>query len=135
MAFPVGVVDFVIWVVTICFLLYRYASRNRNYWKDQNLVHEEFSLILGQAKRLLTKPPCLCDQERYQKFGRVFGIYEGGKPTLVVADPELVKQILVKDFTAFPNKRMNGLIQDCAKVTCDHLKLAAEKEANIDIKQ
>ncbi|XP_077564655.1 cytochrome P450 3A13-like [Haemaphysalis longicornis] len=84
----------------------RYASRNRNYWNDQNLVHEEFSLILGPAKRLLTKPPCLCDQERYQKFGRVFGIYEGGKPTLVVADPDLVKQILVKDCHVFPNGRL-----------------------------
>ncbi|XP_077538346.1 cytochrome P450 3A24-like, partial [Haemaphysalis longicornis] len=173
MAFLLGPVDVIILVATTCFLLYRYAARNRNYWRDQKVVHETFSLIFGPAKRLLSKPSCLSDQERYKKFGRVFGIYEGGKPTLVVADPELVKQILVKDFPAFPNRRlrqlkdsilsnmmifayvdrwrkirpaaspafstgklkkMNGLIQDCAKVTCDHLKLAAKKEADIDIK-
>ncbi|XP_077564072.1 cytochrome P450 3A24-like isoform X3 [Haemaphysalis longicornis] len=174
MAFLLGLVDVIILVATTCFLFYRYAARNRNYWRDQKVVHEKFSLIFGPAKRLLSKPSCQSDQERYQKFGRVFGIYEGGKPTLVVADPELVKQILVRDFPAFPNRRlrqlkdsilsnmmvfayvdrwrkirpaaspafstgklkkMNGLIQDCAKVTCDHLKLAAEKEADIDIKQ
>lgn len=174
MAFLLGIVDVVILVATTCFLLYRYAARNRNYWSDQKIIHEKFSLIFGPAKRLLTKPSCLSDQERYQKFGRFFGIYEGGQPTLVVAEPELVKQILVKDFPVFPNRRlrqfkdsilsnmmifayvdrwrkirpaaspafstgklkkMNGLIQDCAKVTCEHLKQAAEKKADIDIKQ
>ncbi|XP_077563553.1 cytochrome P450 3A24-like isoform X2 [Haemaphysalis longicornis] len=107
-------------------------------------------------------------------MGRLFGIYEGGKPSLVVAEPDLVKQVLVKDFQLLPNRRvmtssdpifdnmmvfspveswrrirpaaspafstgklrkMNSLIQDCARITCGHLKAAAEKERDVDIKQ
>lgn len=174
MALLLSFADVIIFVVVVCALLYTYASRKRNFWKNQNVPHEEFSLILGPAKRLLFKPMTLSDQERYQKMGRLFGVYEGGKPKLVVAEPDLVKQVLVKDFYQLPNRRahaisdpifdnmmafaplevwrktrpavspafstgklrkMNALIQDCAKVTCRHLKAAAEEHADIDVKQ
>lgn len=174
MVFLLGLADVVILVATACVLFYMYAARNRNFWKEQNIVHEEFSLIFGQTVRLLSKPICLTDQERYKKMGRLFGIYEGGKPTLVVAEPDLVKQVLVKDFQLLPNRRMrrtldpildnmmvlapveswrrirpaaspafstgklrkmNALIQDCAKITCEHLKAAAEEERDVDMKQ
>ncbi|XP_070384834.1 probable cytochrome P450 9f2 [Dermacentor albipictus] len=76
-----------------------------NFWKDQGIVHEKLSVVFGPILRLVMKPICLSDQERCQKMGRVFGIYEGGKPTLMVSDPELVKQVLVKDFHPLPNRR------------------------------
>ncbi|KAL3194380.1 hypothetical protein MRX96_046118 [Rhipicephalus microplus] len=156
MALLLGFADVVIFLVVVCTLVYTYASRKRNFWKNQNVRHEEFSLILGPAKRLLFKPMALSDQERYQKMGRLFGVYEGGKPKLVVAEPDLVKQVLVKDFYMLPNRighatadpifdnmmalaslevwrktrpavspafstgklrKMNALIQDCARVT------------------
>ncbi|XP_075548364.1 cytochrome P450 3A41-like isoform X3 [Dermacentor variabilis] len=152
----------------------KYAARNRNFWKDQGVVHEKLSVVLGPILRLVMKPICLGDQERCQKMGRVFGIYEGGMPALMVSDPELVKQVLVKDFHLFPNRRqrqfdnamlnnmmvfapverwrrirpaaspafstgklrkMNSLIQECAKVTCRHLRNAAEKAEDVDVKQ
>ncbi|KAL9967756.1 hypothetical protein ACROYT_G026048 [Oculina patagonica] len=39
-----------------------------------------------------------------KNYGKVFTICLGGKPSLVVADPELVKQIMVKDFPNFRNR-------------------------------
>lgn len=39
-----------------------------------------------------------------KKYGKVFAICLGGRPTLVVADPELLKLILVKDFPSFHNR-------------------------------
>ncbi|KAG0439635.1 hypothetical protein HPB47_016572 [Ixodes persulcatus] len=45
------------------------------------------------------------DQDRYRKFGKLFGVYEGAEPVLFVADPELVKRVLVKDFPSLPNRR------------------------------
>ena len=39
-----------------------------------------------------------------RKYGKVFAVCLGGKPTLVVADPELLKQIMVKDFSKFRNR-------------------------------
>ncbi|CAN7993192.1 unnamed protein product, partial [Ixodes hexagonus] len=46
------------------------------------------------------------DQERYIKYGKVYGTFEGGKPSLFVADPELIKQVLVRDFPKLPNRRV-----------------------------
>ncbi|XP_064471830.1 cytochrome P450 3A24-like isoform X2 [Ornithodoros turicata] len=166
--------DWLILGVTAAILLYMYAARYRNYWKNQNVTEEPFALILGPLLNLLYKPFFELDQERYQKYGKVFGVYEGGKPTLLVADPEIIKKVLVKDFGAFPNrrrmtfhdplldnmmsiapveqwrkirpavspafstgklKRMTDLIENCARITRDHLQKAAEKNSSIDLKQ
>ncbi|KAH9368445.1 hypothetical protein HPB48_012625 [Haemaphysalis longicornis] len=97
-----------------------------------------------------------------------------GNVILFAAEPEIVKQVLVKDFQIFPNRRafefgdplldnmmsatpverwrnirpvaspafstakmrmMNSLIEDCAKVTAEHLKEAASKKEDIDVVQ
>ena len=42
--------------------------------------------------------------EYLRKYGQVFAICLGGRPSLVVADPELLKQIMVKDFPNFRNR-------------------------------
>ena len=39
-----------------------------------------------------------------KKYGKVFAICLGGEPSLVVADPELLKQIMIKDFPNFRNR-------------------------------
>ncbi|CAN7950439.1 unnamed protein product, partial [Ixodes pacificus] len=155
-------------------LFLRYAARYRNYWKDQNVNQEEFSLIFAAVRRMMFKPFHQMDQDRYLEFGKLFGVYEGTKPVLFVADPELVKRVLVKDFPSLPNRRaftfndplldnmmstlpvekwrrirpaaspafstgklrkMNSLIADCARKTAEHLKLTAEKEGELNIKQ
>lgn len=45
------------------------------------------------------------DQEIYNKYGTIVGVYEGLRPTLMIGDPELIRDILVKDFHNFPNHR------------------------------
>uniref|UniRef100_A0A3P9KLC9 Thromboxane-A synthase n=1 Tax=Oryzias latipes TaxID=8090 RepID=A0A3P9KLC9_ORYLA len=36
--------------------------------------------------------------------GRVCGYYLGRKPVVVIADPDLLRQVMVKDFSSFPNR-------------------------------
>ena len=40
----------------------------------------------------------------FYKYGRVYKSCFGRSPIIVVTDPEIVKQILVKDFHKFPNR-------------------------------
>ncbi|XP_076127632.1 thromboxane-A synthase isoform X2 [Alosa pseudoharengus] len=37
-------------------------------------------------------------------YGRVCGYYLGRKPVIVVADPDMLRQVMVKDFNMFPNR-------------------------------
>ena len=43
----------------------------------------------------------LCDY--IQRYGKVFAFTLGDRPSVVIADPDMLKQILVKDFWNFPN--------------------------------
>uniref|UniRef100_V5HDG8 Putative cytochrome n=1 Tax=Ixodes ricinus TaxID=34613 RepID=V5HDG8_IXORI len=85
-------------ILAVGFLLYLRASRYRNYWKEQNLPHEKFSLFFGSTFQLITKPLQVVEEALYKKYGRLFGVFEDGKPVLFVAEPELLKNIFVKDF-------------------------------------
>ena len=39
--------------------------------------------------------------EKFKRFGRTYGRYDGAIPVLVTKDPELVKSVLVKNFDNF----------------------------------
>lgn len=170
----VGLPDWILLVATALVLLYMYITRNSNYWKKQNVVHMTFFETFGMLPKILRMPIHELDLGNQRKYGKLYGAFEGSSPTLIVSDPEIVKQVLVKDFSQLANRRlltfnddilnnmmsvatverwrrirpavspafstgklrkMNGLIQDCAKLTCEHLHKAAENKEELDIKQ
>jgi cytochrome P450 family 3 subfamily A len=48
------------------------------------------------------------DTKWTKEYGKVFGTYFMTQPELIIADVELLKQILVKDFNNFTNRRIVG---------------------------
>ena len=44
--------------------------------------------------------------EYVRKYGKVFAVSLGMKPSLVVADPEMLKMIMVKEFSVFHNRML-----------------------------
>lgn len=46
---------------------------------------------------------------RYSYLVITFSVYEGGKPTLMVGEPDLVKRILVKDFAALSDRLVRNI--------------------------
>lgn len=49
--------------------------------------------------------PDKIEQEFFQKYGKIYGIYTGLKPTLTIVDAELIKSVLQTNFQAFLNRR------------------------------
>ncbi|NXM74904.1 C340 protein, partial [Serilophus lunatus] len=63
------------------------------------------------------------DQKCFEKYGRIWGFYDGRRPVLAVLDPILIKNILVKEcYTIFTNRRnfgLNGLLESAINVAAD----------------
>ncbi|CAG2177842.1 unnamed protein product, partial [Oppiella nova] len=52
------------------------------------------------------------ERDLYVRNGKCFGVYELGKPVLYLSDPELIREVLVKDFHIFANRREFGAGSD-----------------------
>lgn len=91
-------------------LVYLFVRRKLSYWADRNVPHAPGSFPMGSIQGMGTKSHLSHILERiYQRFkseGSAAGFYFTMRPSLMVTDLELVKQILVKDFNSFRDRGM-----------------------------
>ncbi|KAG8176927.1 hypothetical protein JTE90_018710 [Oedothorax gibbosus] len=92
--------------LTTVILLYWYSIKSFDYWKKYNIPYVKPIPLLGNALDLFKKPLHEIEYERYFKYGPLYGYFEGSKPILSVADPAVLRDIFVKDFAAFPSRRI-----------------------------
>ncbi|XP_013907948.1 PREDICTED: cytochrome P450 3A24-like [Thamnophis sirtalis] len=63
------------------------------------------------------------DQTCFEKYGKIWGIFDGRQPVMGILDPALIKTILVKEFyTYFTNRRdfgLNGNLDTAMTVVVD----------------
>ncbi|GIY77884.1 cytochrome P450 3A24, partial [Caerostris extrusa] len=60
--------------------------------------------LFGNILDLNRKGPSKCHAEWIKKYGKIVGYFHGMKPVLLVADPDLLKKILIKDFHLFSDR-------------------------------
>ncbi|KAJ7393633.1 Thromboxane-A synthase [Desmophyllum pertusum] len=67
--------------------------------------------FLGNLPDYNKKPsqPFLVEKEFVEKYGRVLGFYFGHTPAYMISDVDLLKQILVKEFSKFPNRPLAAI--------------------------
>ncbi|CAG2113219.1 unnamed protein product [Medioppia subpectinata] len=82
-----------------------YSTRNFDFFTKQGIGGPRPWPGVGNLWEMyFTSMPDL-ELKRYKKYGKLYGVFEGNKPILRIGDPELVKQIMVKDFHVFQTRR------------------------------
>ncbi|KRT85987.1 cytochrome P450, partial [Oryctes borbonicus] len=90
-------------------LLYWKTAKHYAYWTDRNVKQRKQIYFLGDNANIFFGKESIYDAfvNMYNAFPneRYMGLYHMLVPTLLVRDPDLIKQLTVKDFDHFLNHR------------------------------
>lgn len=99
--------DIGILITSLLGSFYLYVKNKYQYWEKKNVVHTETVFPFGSIKGAISQLTIgvvmknLYERYRGEPF---FGAWIFFTPTLFVRNPELVKNILVKDFNNFHDR-------------------------------
>ncbi|XP_022110082.1 cytochrome P450 3A8-like [Acanthaster planci] len=83
--------------------LLRYDWWCHQYFQRLGIPVAPYYPIIGNVHEWLTKGNNNFGEECIKKYGKVVGIYKFRDPLLYVSDIDIVKKVLVTDFSKFPN--------------------------------
>ncbi|XP_071494007.1 cytochrome P450 3A8-like [Diadema antillarum] len=98
------------WVLAIgsvvLFLLYDYWCRG--YWRRRGVASVPSWPIIGNL-RDFTQGIASAHVCFAKEHGRVYGFYDVRRPVLVCGDPDMARQVMIKSFNSFVNRRTTAL--------------------------
>ncbi|XP_023242807.1 putative cytochrome P450 cyp-13B1 [Centruroides sculpturatus] len=104
---PYWIIGFFIALISVTYI---YLSIVYSYWKRRGIPSPKTTWLLGSYGTRWKEPQGYIELEWYKKYGRIFGIYEGLNPILMVSEPELIKNILIRDFNKIPNQKVSNFV-------------------------
>ncbi|CAG2111967.1 unnamed protein product [Medioppia subpectinata] len=79
----------------------RYFTRNFDYWSKRGISGPKPIVGFGNTLHRFLKQTTSLEIEWIHKYGPIYGYFEGNRPVLTVADPELIRNILITDIDVF----------------------------------
>ena len=80
------------------------------YFDQVGIPTPPFRFLLGHLQTLWKSKSFYRQLENWTKqYGKIYGIYQGTIPTLVVSDPDFLQEVFVKQFASFHGRRTNPL--------------------------
>ncbi|CAG2107869.1 unnamed protein product, partial [Medioppia subpectinata] len=86
-------------------LIYWRMTQNFDYWRKRGLNGPKPYPRVGTNIYHFFKPMTFVDVQRFKVFGKIYGLFNGNKPVLSIANPALIQQIMVKDFHLFSDRK------------------------------
>ncbi|EAA43283.1 AGAP012295-PA [Anopheles gambiae str. PEST] len=100
---------YVIGIVSVLVALYVYLTHNNDFFKKYPIPCLPVEPLFGSSRQFLLKKISFSEfvRSNYERFpnAKMYGMFEMFTPMFVIRDPELIKQITVKDFDHFINHR------------------------------
>ncbi|XP_049822544.1 cytochrome P450 6k1-like isoform X2 [Aethina tumida] len=98
----------IIFAMLTVFLAYKYLTRNHNYWKDRGVPFVPPVFLAGSLWEVFSGKAQIGRHlgHLYTQFPGepYFGIYIMGKPYLVIRNPDIIKNITIRDFANFDDR-------------------------------
>lgn len=86
------------------FLHISYVRHRQGYWARKGVPGPPPWFLFGNIVDLFRAGPKM-EMTWLQRYGKVYGNYIGLAPVLTIAEPTLIKQVLISDFHYFINRR------------------------------
>ncbi|KAK7789220.1 hypothetical protein R5R35_007046 [Gryllus longicercus] len=100
--------DLLVALVTLCIFIYWFFNNNWDYWEKRNVPFCKPSPFVGNFKdRVLFRKglaELAVDQYNELKGHKFGGIWLFQSPCLLIRDPEVIKRVLVKNFSNFHDR-------------------------------
>ncbi|KAG7204263.1 hypothetical protein KM043_002085 [Ampulex compressa] len=96
------------YVVILLLILFMYLTRNYNFWHIRDVKGPRpvlgFGNFVGASLGLVSMGDYL--KRIYDKYKneRMIGVFSGTEPLLLLKDPALIKDVLIKDFSVFADR-------------------------------
>jgi len=91
-------------VLLLLFLLYKYSTRTHGTLERLGMPVIRPLPLVGSVPRPWAVVAALEDQKNANKYGGVWGQYEGCTPQVFIADVEMMKRVMIKDFDHFADR-------------------------------
>ncbi|KAK5966434.1 hypothetical protein GCK32_009275, partial [Trichostrongylus colubriformis] len=93
-----------------------------DYWKRRGIPGPPGTIFMGNMYELtdMGKPIALVLQEWTNIYGKVYGIQEGLRRTLVISDVEMIRELFTKKFDYFHGRKnsvITGDVENDARVS------------------
>ena len=130
-------IEIVLVFLTLFLFLYRYVTKNLDYWEKKGVPHVKGSFPSGSHKELLTQSKHYFEliKEDYEKFPNedFVGIYMLGKPALIIKNVDMIRNVMVKDFSHFVDRNSSGTANWCQGGDLDQLWAKGISELSGDL--
>ena len=114
MAFLTGTLVGLLFIVIITYLWH--IRRSYEFFLRLNSPGPSSTLFLGNFIEIFQSNGLSFAIKKWTtKYGQIFGYFESYRPVLVVSDPDVLEDILIKSFYKFPSRREIPILDPHAK--------------------
>ncbi|XP_077969321.1 cytochrome P450 3A21-like [Styela clava] len=110
---PLDILSIESWllIASIALLIRYYLNRKWSYFEKLNIPYDPPSFFkLGSLLTAFSKDKAFeYDNDCKKKYGNIWGVFVGVSPSLTIHDPDILRQIFIKEFQTFPDRQKNLL--------------------------